>query len=635
MRNPVWRALILSLALASLLPAQESVENIVKSAPSRGKFPEATAAVVQSRQAFSLDRAGRKSEDYFLVLEVFNLTGREKFSDFRIPLDKNLEKVDVLLARTYKGNLTAVDVEKGAINDVTPPYLADADMYSNLIHRVLSFPAVDPGSCLAVRYRKESIDAPAQMDGIVRFQLEEPILSKELKVILPAEKSLKYKIIGLNSDFRVETSGPDKIYTLTASDQPQVKPEEYMPPLEEIGSRVVFSTYTDWNEACRGFLRSFDQAVRPTPEIAALAADLTKGAATPDEKVQRLFLFVAKDVRSVKLPFGEGGLEVHQAGVVLKNRYGDWKDKSVLLTALLQAAGLKAFPVLANSQAIPVVEDVPSLKQFDCVLVAVSQGNGLFFLNPFADKSQFGYMSGVDGTRGLLIKPDTAEFCEIRGLSGTESESRNEIVGQLDGRGDLKGKIVSEVTGIFDHWARQSLMDSTAKERRDFFVEALNKLQEDTESGNFKVSDLKDLRTPVKVSQEFLARRFGIFQGKIVLLNVPDLPYEFSGQGLVPRLAKRQYPLRLPDKAAVSLTFRVKIPSGHKLLYIPESFSFRKDYGSFDFSTAFDSGKSELTVKKSYTLTIRDILPGQYEEFKKMMDAFSLPRNTLILLERI
>jgi hypothetical protein len=634
MRHPVWRALVLGLAFASLLPAQESVESIVKNAPSRGKFPEATAAVIQSRQAFSLDRAGRKSEDYFLVLEVFNLTGREKFSDFRIPLDKNLEKVDVLVARTYKGNLTAVDVEKGAINDVTPPYLADADMYSNLIHRVLSFPAVDPGSCLAVQYRKESRDTPGQVDGIVHFQFEEPILSKELKVTLPAEKKLKYRIIGLDSDFRVETSGQDKVYSLTASDRPQVKPEEFMPPLEEIGSRVVFSTYADWNEACRGFLRSFDQAVRPTPEITALAADLTKEAATPQEKVRRLFFFVAQEVRSVKLPFGEGGLEAHPAGVVLKNRYGDWKDKSVLLTALLQASGLEAFPVLANSRAIPVVEDVPSLKQFDCVLVAVSQANGLFFLNPFADKSQYGYMSGIDGTRGLLVKPEAAEFCEIRGLAGTESESRNEIVGQLDDRGDFRGRIVSEVTGIFDQWARHSLADRTAKERRDFFVEALNKLQEDTQAGDFQITDLKDLGTPVKVRQEFLARRFGIFQGKIELLNIPVLPYEFSGQGLVPRLAKRQYPLRLPDKASLALTFRIQIPSGHKLLYMPEGFSFKKDYGAFDFSAAYDSGKSELTIRKSYSLTARDIPPGQYEEFKKIMDSFSLPRNALILLER-
>ena len=634
MRNRAWPALVLSLVLASSLPAQESVDEIVKSAPSRGKFPEATAAVVKSSQVFSLDRTGKKSEDYFLVLEVFNLTGREKFSDFRIPLDKNLDSVEVLLARTYKGNGEQLDVEKGAINDVTPPYLAEADMYSNLIHRILSFPAVEPGSCLAVRYRKQSNGDADQIDGVVRFQFEEPILSKELKIILPSEKSLKYKILGLDAKFQVDAVDQDKVYTLTASDRPQVKPEEFMPSLEEIGARVVFSTFADWKEACRTFSHSFGQAVRSTPEIKALAADLAKGAATPEERTQRLFNFVAKEVRKVNLPFGEGGLEVHEAAAVLKNRYGDWKDKSVLLAALLQAAGLEAYPLLANSRAIPVVEDVPTLKQFDCVLVAVPQGDDLVILNPFAEKSQYGYISGAFGLRALLIKPESSEFYDLRGLPGTESVSRNEISGQLDGRGDLRGRIVSEVSGFFDQWARESLMDGTEKERRDFFAEALNKLQEDTEAGDFEVSDLKDLRKPVKVGQEFLIRRFGITQGKIVLLNVPDLPYEFSGQGLVPRLAKRQYPLRMPDEPVVSLVFRAKVPSTYNLLYLPESFSFERDFGRFDFKASFNAGQSELTIQKSYALKKRDILPGEYEEFKKIMDAFSLPRNTLVLFEK-
>jgi hypothetical protein len=304
------------------------------------------------------------------------------------------------------------------------------------------------------------------------------------------------------------------------------------------------------------------------------------------------------------------------------------------LAALLQAAELEAFPLLANSRAIPIVEDVPTLKQFDCVLVAVPQGDGLVFLNPFANKSQYGYLSRDFGYRGLLVKPEGCEFCELRGLPGTESVSRNEISGQLNGQGDLRGRIASEVSGLFDQWARESLMDRTAKERRDFFAEALNRLQEDSEAGDFQVSDLKDLRTPVKVGQKFLVRRFGINQGKIVLLNVPDLPYDFSGQGLVPRLAKRQYPLRMPDEPAVSLVFRVKVPSGHNLLYLPESFSFERDFGRFDFAASFDAGQAELTIKKSFALKKRDILPGEYEEFKKIMDAFSLPRNTLVLFEK-
>ncbi|OGD10880.1 MAG: hypothetical protein A2Y86_05950 [Candidatus Aminicenantes bacterium RBG_13_62_12] len=636
-RTPIaFLVLLTALAPAGAHPAlgRETVEDVVKRAPSRGKFPQAIAAVVKEAQTMRLDGQGNASLEGFRVVEVFNLTGREKFSDFRIPLDKRRESLEVLLARTYKGDLTYIEVEKGAVNDVTPPHLADADMYADIVHRVLSFQAVNPGSCLAVRFLKTTTDAPGDLSAVVLFQDEEPIQEHELRIVLPPDKNLKYKIIGLKEDFREETSDRERIYTLTVSNAAAIKPEEYMPPLAEVAARAVFSTWPGWDEAARRFSLSFEAAAKPDPRLAALAAELTKAAAAPDEKIRRLFLFVATEVRNVALPFGEGGYEVHEAGTVLANRYGDWKDKSALLTALLRSAGFEAQPVLANSRSIPIAEDVPCLEQFDCVLVAVSRGGDLIFLNPFARDSRFGYLSLAAGSRGLMVKPGAAVFQEIKNLPGTESVSRNGISGELDARGNLRGKISSAVAGVFDRWARRELKDKTEKERRDFFAEALNRIHEDTEAGAYAAGDLKDLTRPVEVGQEFLARDFGLSQGKVLLLYLPDIPYEFAGRDLVPRLDKRTHALRLPDTMDVSLSVKIKVPKDYKLLYLPEGFSVEKEYGRFMLAASFDPKKSELRVERKYSLTQRDIPPERYEEFKALMDAFSLPRNTLVLMEK-
>jgi hypothetical protein len=45
-----------------------------------------------------------------------------------------------------------------------------------------------------------------------------------------------------------------------------------MPPLGEIASRVVFSTYADWADACRDFRQSFCGAVTPTEEVKKITA---------------------------------------------------------------------------------------------------------------------------------------------------------------------------------------------------------------------------------------------------------------------------------------------------------------------------------------------------------------------------
>jgi len=633
------KKIIVSLALlVCILPSgfgQEKIEDIVKSAPPRGKYPDSSAVVVRSSQTFTLDQQGKRGEEYFRALEIFNLTGREKFSDFRIPYDKNEEQVNVLLARTYKGDGSAVDVEEKAVNDVTPPELAEADMYANVLHRVLSFPAVDPGSVLVVQYKKEKEKA-GNIEGVVFFQYDEPMIRKELKIAIPGDHTLKSKIIGLKGELKEESVGEQKIYSLIATDSAQIKPEEWMPPLGEIASRVVFSTYADWVDACREFRESFYSAVLPTDEVRKIIAPIIKSASSEAEKIRKIFLFVAREIRSVRFAFGEGGFEVHPAGTVLNNRYGDWKDKSGLLVSMLKAAGVEAYPVLVHSRAIPPEEEIPTLKQFDAVLVAVPQRGrgGPLFLNPFADDSLYGYFQDGRGARGLAVKADGVEFVSVRCLPEAESVLRNEIKAEIDAAGAIKAEISSDLAGLFDQRARQQLKDMTAKELDVFYTESINKVCEDGKAIENALTDPKDLSKKIGIRQKFSGPNFGLFQGPIMLVYIPQVPYAFAEVPSPPSLAKRLYPFRMSGEAEVHSTVVLKIPAGFKPLYIPEGFAVQKEYGEFAFSAAYDPARSSVIVRKTLLFKKKEISLGDYEDFKKTMDSFGISKNNLILLEK-
>jgi hypothetical protein len=614
---------------------QEKIEDIVKSAPTRAKYPDSSAVVVQAAQTFTLDRSGDRVEEYFRLIEIFTLTGREKFSDFRIPFNKNEERVDVLLARTYKGDGTAVDVEPKAINDVTPPALADADMYANVIHRVLSFPAVDPGSVLAVQFKKEKQKA-GNIEGVVFFQYDEPLVKKDLHIIIPGNKVLKHKIIGLKEELKEEVDEDRKVYSLEAADSPQIKPEEWMPPVSELAGRIVFSTYLDWPDACREFRQSFYGAAAPTAEIRRFTDGIVRGASNDLERIRKIFLFVAREIRSVRFDFGEGGFNVNPAETVLKNRYGDWKDKSGLLSAMLKAAGISSYPVLVHSRAIPPQEDVPTLEQFDAVLVAVPRpgGNDTFFLDAFADDSLFGYFREGRGSRGLAVKPDGVEFLSVLCLPEVESVLKNDIVGAIDTAGAIRGKISSDLSGLFDQRARQQLKDMTARELDVFYTESINKVCEGGQALKNALSDPKDLTQKVRISQEFSGPDFGLFQGPIMLVYVPRVPYDFAEFPSMPSLAKRLYPFRLMGEAEVHSTVRLEIPAGFKALYLPEGFAYQKDFGDFSFSAAYDPAQSSVVIKKTLIFKKKEISLDQYDEFKRILDSFGITKNNLVLLEK-
>jgi hypothetical protein len=486
-----------------------------------------------------------------------------------------------------------------------------------------------------VQYKKEKEKA-GNIDGVVLFQFDEPMIAKELKIIIPQDKSLKSRVIGLKAQLKEELSGEQKIYSLTAADSPQIKPEEWMPPLGEIANRVVFSTYTDWADACRGFRESFYHAVLPTEEVKKTAASAVKGVSDEAEKIRKIFLFVAREIRSVRFAFGEGGFEVHSAGTVLQNRYGDWKDKSALLAAMLKAAGVDAYPVLVHSRAIPPEEEIPTLKQFDAVLIMVppKKSGDPLFLDPFADDSLYGYFRDGRGARGLAVKPSDVEFLSVRCLPGAESVMRSDIRAEIDVTGAIKGEMSSDLAGLFDQRARQQLKDMTAKELGVFYTESINKVCEDGKALENELSDPKDLNGKVKIRQKFSGSNFGLFQGPIMLVYIPQVPYAFAEVPSPPSLAKRLYPFRMAGEAEIYSTAVLKLPAGFKPLYIPEGFEFKKGYGEFAFSAAYDAARSSVIVKKTLLFKKNEISLGEYEDFKKIMDSFGIAKNHLILLEK-
>lgn len=627
--------LILFVLIVSFqVSAWQSVDEIIKNSPSSGKYPDASGAILYFSQNFKLDSEGKRVEENIWVLKIFNVHGREKFSDFRIPFDKKREKIELVMGRTYKSDLSYVEVEKGAINDVTPPNLSDADIYSNLVHRVVSFPAVEPLKCLVINYKKEGTEEESNIDGIVYFQTDEPVVKKELRIEIPKGKNLKYKIINLNLDLNEDFRENSKIYMITVNDSAQIKPEEFMPPESEISSRIIFSTYRDWFEAVSPFSNFFFEAIKPTEYLEKFTKRLIKNEKGFEDKIKKIYNFVAKDIRNIELDFGYGGYNVHSAEKVLQNRYGDWKDKSALFVSMLKIAGIDSFPVLANKDRVPIVKDVPTMKQFNAVLVAIPDGEDYIFLSPFSDSSHFGYFLEGKDSDGIIIRPHGTEFVRIHCLKEERSISKSEIVGKIDKNGNLRGEISVELSGLFDKMARKELKDKTSKELEIFFKESVNRLFEESKSIGFHLSNLKDIFEKVSVSQEFFAEKFALYQGDVMLLNIPGIPYSFAALPSAPRLSKRNYPFLIPDESEISSETKLIVPEGFEPIYLPEGVNTKKDFGEFYFSVSFDKGKSQMVVRKKFVFLKREISLEEYEEFKNIIDSLGIAKNRLVLLEK-
>src|SRR5262249_43533557 len=124
--------------------------------------------------------------------------------------------------------------------------------------------------------------------------------------------------------------------------------------------------------------------------VKAQADKLVAGAKTPAAKAEALYRFVAHEVRTIDLPLGWAGYAPNPPDVVLKNRFGDDRDKVGLLLALCAAAGIDGQAVLVRTDHVPVIEAVPTVAQFNRMIARLSVDGTPQWVDPSDEDGQFG-----------------------------------------------------------------------------------------------------------------------------------------------------------------------------------------------------------------------------------------------------
>ncbi|MDQ7825570.1 MAG: DUF3857 and transglutaminase domain-containing protein [Candidatus Eremiobacteraeota bacterium] len=631
------RTLAATLLLAVLLTAAVTAvdfNEILKSAPDGSQFPDANGLILYSEKIYEV-KGQKATEDTRYLIKVLNKHGREKYSDQQVPYDTETEQLIFNRGGTYKGDLTFMEIEKKAINDITPAELADATIYSNLLNRVFSFPVVDPGVTLLLDYRKVlDLKENLYVSDRVYFQLDEPLLDKVFTATVPTGTKLSASFVGKREEFASGEKDGTTTYTLKVSKVPQIKREESMPPLPAVAHNMLFTTATSWEEATRPFSGKFFEAAKVTPEVTALAREITGNASSREEKIKAIAIYMAQKVRAVSLPLGDAGYTPHKAAVVIKNKYGDCRDKAVLFISLLEACGVEACPALVNDHFLPLAKDVPTLKQFDSVYVALPRGKEYVLLDPSAEMAQFGYVENRIGAEALVVKAGGTEFTPRRGYSPITDRSENAVSGTLNDRGDFAGTLSSKTSGIYDSSARGTFYHLRGKKLKMYFEQKIEEFCPDAEAASFRSGDALDLSKNMELSVAVNAREFAVIQDNLMILKVPRMPFGFSRIPYSPSLSAREYPYVLGSTSEISYELLLKIPPGYRPLYIPGDIAVSEPYLDISLKCRFNPSSRELSYRREVKFKENQVSPALYPSFKRYLESLDLAQNNLILLKK-
>ncbi len=625
----------------------ESTEEIVRNSPSASDYPQAGALILLDDTRVVLTDEGNTTQRHLLV-KLFKKRGIEEWGDMKQRYDKSYQKVKIDVARTFKPDSSIVEPPQDAISDVSAPEVQWASAYSNAMMKVISFAGLEPGSVIEYKWEVKSVKKGdglfSQLFGWLkgkhkndfwtgtRFQSTDPIVKKSFSLDAPAD--LKFKPTVLHGEITPQKreEGKRVIYTWKVRDEGQIIEEPNMPSLEQIVPRLLLTTFRDWRDVAKWFAKKFYPQAKPVGQVKREVTTLTSGDTTEKEKIRDIFLFVVREIRTVYLPLGQAGYKPNPASQVLDNRYGDYRDKAVLLVSLLKGAGIEAYPAFVNHSQVEIDEDLPSPGQFNDLIVAVPQANGGYlWLDPAAENSAWGYLPpNEQGTKALVVGPDGGEIVNIPLLPPEENRSLASMKLDLAPDGGLSGMVISQCTGFPDQMARRSLKDKTPQELEKFFQEAANRISQGTELVSDSLTDLKNLKTPVRISLTFKSPEYAMLEGEMMLFEVPSNLFTFFG--VFPTLPFRKYDMIIPSPVTIEEKTTIEVPPGYRVAHLPEEMKIDKPVGEFSLSCQ-QKGR-EVVYTRKLTLKIKKVERGRYQALKAMFDKLAKPQTRLVILEK-
>jgi lipoprotein NlpI/transglutaminase-like putative cysteine protease len=290
---------------------------------------------------------------------------------------------------------------------------------------------VRPGDLLDIAYTITGRNPVLgdRYSGVFAWSLGIPVLQRRLVLHQPEGRQIQHRFVGPEHIARPQVessrSGPLHQTVFRQDDLPHFRPERNAPASYEHFLWLQFSEYRDWSDVA-----SWGQGLFPAAALAdipELAPALARIKALPDaqSKVREALRFVQSEIRYFSIAFGESSHRPAPPDVVMRRRFGDCKDKSLLLIAMLREAGVPAQPVLVStSHGRKLSGWLPSPDLFDHVIVSVRVGARDYFLDPtrpaqYGELDRMGqihegaYVLAADAGAKALARIDSPNLAEL------------------------------------------------------------------------------------------------------------------------------------------------------------------------------------------------------------------------------
>jgi transglutaminase-like putative cysteine protease len=554
-------------------------------------------------------------------------TGIEQFRHVAYrPLDQEAvqdnSQIELTFDPSYEGlTLHGVTVTRNgrSLNQLQPKRISvvrrerqmDYQIFDGRLSLVLLLEDVKPGDIVEYSYTRRGANpvfASHFMEDVV-LQQTVPVRRLQFRLLWPQDRPLSVRRYATSLEPSVTVSGPFREYRWAVQDVPAKLLDDDLPQWYDALPEIELSDFTSWGEVADWGAGLF---VSSGPRPQALTAPLARIRASgnsPQAQVLAALRFVQDEVRYFGVEIGVNSHRPYSPATVLQRRYGDCKDKALLLVTMLRELGVTARPALVSTQyGEHIREREPSAAAFDHAIVEAEVDGRVYWLDP-TELPQGGDLNSVGARFGaaLVLGADVDSLSTM--LTAAEPEPTKDItvtfeLASVDSPATMR--VETRYRGRTADHARSTIRQTSIEELRreytSFYAAAYPGIRSDTAP----VIDDDEGRNVLRTTEWYTIPGFwhqaADHQGYIGTLD----PLELDREVPSPTTSERTMPLGITHPVHVRYAIDAHLDAGWSIVsrgdtVVTPGFRFTREVAAHD---------GVLSLRYEYASLADHIPPG-------------------------
>jgi hypothetical protein len=322
---------------------------------------------------------------YHESYRVTSQAGLDSGSQIKPEFDPTYEELIFHSISIKRGDKSINALRPSEIKLIQPETNLDEREYNGRISALVFLNDVRVGDVVDYDYSVNGSNPVMRGRFAGRFYLigEDPIQLFRWRLLWGSAHSLHFKNFNINIEPAVREVGAFHEYTWQSENVASMQVDDTIPDWFNPYPMVQLSDFNGWDDVTGWAIPLYKRDVTPDPELARQI--LAWKAAWPDagDRLLAALRFIQDDVRYLAIEIGPYSNRPNPPSTVFKRRYGDCKDKSLLLVTMLNDLGIESYPAYVNTKAQSHVSSYQASPfAFDHCIVKAIYGGKTLWLDP-------------------------------------------------------------------------------------------------------------------------------------------------------------------------------------------------------------------------------------------------------------